>query len=60
MTSGRKAKEQMRDNDKVVVVKGAAPKSGTELTRERMSENLRSLNSSWTKKGDKRQTDSTD
>jgi hypothetical protein len=50
VTSGRRAKERMKDNGKVVVVEGVAPKSGTELTRERLWENLRSLNSNWTRK----------
>lgn len=58
MATGRRTKEQMKENDKTVVVEGAAPKSGTELTRERMSENLRSLNSSWTKENGKGSTDS--
>jgi hypothetical protein len=31
------------------VVPGAAPKAGTELTRERMAENLQSLNTPWSK-----------
>lgn len=32
-------------------IEEATPKSGTELTRERLSESLRSLNSDWTKEG---------
>lgn len=58
MALGRRARELRKENSKIVVVKGAAPKSGTELTRERMSENLRSLNSSWTKKNDEGHADS--
>lgn len=58
MALRRRGKGQVKGNGKIIVVKGVAPKSGTELTRERMSESLRSLNSSWTKEGDKDRTDS--
>lgn len=50
MSPSRRAGKRMKNSGKIVVVEGAAPKSGTELTRERMSKNLRSLNSGWTKK----------
>ncbi len=49
-SSGRRASKKVHGSEKIVVVKGAAPKSGTEITRERLYENLRSLNSKWTKK----------
>ena len=37
------------------VIPGAAPKAGRELTRERMAENFKSLNTPW---GQARETDS--
>ena len=46
--SGKKTKEKV--HAKVVVVEGAAPETGTKLTSERLSENLRSLNSRWIRK----------
>lgn len=52
MASRRRTEKIVHGQDKIVVVKGAAPKSGTEITRERLSENLRSLNSKWTKRTD--------
>lgn len=58
LASNRRTEEQMKENGKVVVVEEAAPKSGTELTRERLSENLRSLNSDWTKENDESYTNS--
>jgi hypothetical protein len=50
MASRRRVEKTVHGNEKIVVVKDAAPKSGTELTREKLSENLRSLNSKWTKR----------
>ncbi len=58
MTSRGRVEKTVHGNDKIVVVKGAAPKSGTEITRERLSKNLRSLNSKWTKRTDERPTES--
>lgn len=58
MTSRRRIKKTVHGNDKVVVARGAAPKSGTEITRERLNENLRSLNSKWTKRTDERPAES--
>lgn len=58
MATNRRARENVKENEKIVVDKGAAPKSGTELTRERMSENLRSLNSPWIKESDESRADS--
>lgn len=58
MSLRRREKDQVKGSDKIIVVKGVAPKSGTELTRERMSESLRSLNSSWTKESARDRADS--
>lgn len=58
MATDRRASENVKENEKIVVVKGVAPKSGTELTRERMSKNLRSLNSNWTRRADESQASS--
>lgn len=52
MASRRSTEKIVHGHDKTIVVEGAAPKSGTEITRERLSENLRSLNSKWTKRTD--------
>jgi hypothetical protein len=58
MAADRRVGEKMKENERVVVVEGATPKSGTELTRERMSKHLRSLNSGWTKKTNEGQANS--
>ena len=50
MATDRRVEETLKEDEKIVVDKGAAPQSGTELTRERMSKNLRSLNSGWTRR----------
>lgn len=41
--------ENLRRSKCLTVVKDVAPKAGTVLTRERMAENLRSLNQPWGK-----------
>lgn len=50
MATDRRVEETLKEDEKIVVDKGAAPQSGTELTRERMSKNLRSLNSAWARR----------
>ena len=58
MAPRKKVEKIAHGKDKIIVVEGGAPKSGTEITRERLSRNLRSLNSNWTKRSEERPAES--